>query len=88
MNLLAALENATPEPVNGIGIAITGMSIVFVALLLICGFLTALPRLMKIVDHYYPEQIHQTPAPATPSNQVEDEVVVAIGAALQRHRSN
>jgi sodium pump decarboxylase gamma subunit len=91
MNLLAVIKDATKaEAVDGFGIAITGMSIVFVALLLICGFLTALPRLMELLSHVYPEKVHHSPAPAaaSPANQLEDEVAIAIGAALHRHRSN
>jgi sodium pump decarboxylase gamma subunit len=87
---LAITEKATEvAPVNGIGIAVTGMSIVFFALLLISGFLTVLPKLMEILNEYYPEKIHQAPAasPVAVNNQVEDEIVVAIGAALHQHRS-
>ena len=90
MNLLAVAEQAAENiPDNGIAIAITGMSIVFFALLLISGFIAILPKLMEILNEYYPEKVPTPAASSEPAavSPVPDEVVIAIGAALHQHRS-
>ena len=77
---------------NGIGIAITGMSIVFVALIVISLFIAALPRVLNLLDPYLPKASHihapsspkQTAAPSPLEN--DESTVAAIGFALHQHR--
>ncbi len=66
---------------QGLPIALTGMSIVFIALFLLCGFIVLLPRLVRLLEPYFPteqepaEQEHATPAP-------DPATVAAIAAAV------
>lgn len=73
---------------EGFGISITGISIVFAALILISLFITALPRLLAMLQSVLPPETdhHAAAAPATRSPD-DDAVIAAIGFALhQRHR--
>lgn len=80
---------------NGIGLAITGMTIVFVVLVLVSLFITCLPRVLPVVNAVLPPVAHHhhgagpasrpsTPA-ATPAG-IEDEIVAAIGVAMHRRQ--
>ena len=65
---------------QGIRIAITGMLIVFTALVLFSLFITVLPRIVSALNRRYP------PAPelssSTPTLSTDPAVVAAIGFAL------
>ena len=65
---------------QGISIAITGMLIVFTALVLISLFITVLPRIVSALNRRYP------PAPElssiTPTLSTDPAVGAAIGFAL------
>jgi len=64
-SLMAALAGAREEQIvmgldniwahDGVGIAISGMGIVFVLLTLISVFISQLPRFMKLLDRFVPE---------------------------------
>lgn len=68
---------------DGLAIAITGMVIVFVVLLLISLFLTALPKILESVNTVFPEPEPHPTASAAASD--DEEVAAAIGIALHRH---
>jgi oxaloacetate decarboxylase gamma subunit len=71
---------------RGYAIAITGMSIVFVALSLISLFLALLPRMLRVLSKVFPEPASQPAAPPLARVRAgDDEIVAAIGAALHRH---
>lgn len=70
---------------NGIGIAVTGLSIVFVALALISTFIALVPlALDKLSVVLPPERDHQPPSPSLTARpeQLDEEIVAAIGFAL------
>ena len=69
---------------NGLAISITGMLIVFTALLSITIFLILLPKILKIVEKYYPETDHGLPIEM---DRVEDrkKLVAAIGYVLLKN---
>lgn len=71
---------------RGFAIAFTGMTIVAVALVLILGFISALPRVLAALEPYLPEPAHHHGAApkSHPESQVaEDEAVLAaIGYVL------
>lgn len=78
---------------NGIGLAITGMSIVFVALVLISLFLGAMPKVIAVLDGVFPPLEHHhgaAPAASGPRQPaaatIEDEAVAAIAVAMHRSR--
>lgn len=78
------LQNITD--VRGYAIAITGMVIVFVALTLISLFLAALPRVLNQLSTVFPEpSVQRAVAPVKNATAGDEEIVAAIGAALQRH---
>ena len=66
---------------QGISIAITGMLIVFTALVLISLFITLLPRIVSALNHRFPEPAELTAAPGASTDPA---VVAAIGLALHR----
>lgn len=70
---------------QGVAIAVTGLSIVFVALAMITLFISLLPRLVPAAAD---AKIHETPA-ARPVANVDEELarVAAIGFALHASRS-
>ena len=85
MILASALQKI--HDADGFAIAVTGILIVFVALVLISGFLTALPRLLELLNRYFPEPVSHSPSPATTqADAATDEVVAAIAVALHTHR--
>lgn len=86
MILAAALDNINNA--NGFSIALTGILIVFTALTLICAFLTNLPRMLVILNQYFPvNESHAAPAARPQSAAADDELVAAIGLAFHVHQS-
>ena len=72
---------------DGIGIAITGMSIVFIALALITSFIYALPKLLAKLEYVLPpEQTHHSAVPAPQADEAA--LAVAIGFALHTKAKN
>ena len=70
---------------KGFGIAITGLTIVFAALVLISLFIALLPRLMEALSAIFPEE-HAEAAPARAV--MDEELVAAIGFALHQRKTN
>ena len=68
---------------EALGIAVTGMLIVFAALLVISLFIQLLPTLLQQVAAYLPEEF-EPPAPEHPENAYPDEdaLVAALGYIL------
>ena len=72
---------------NGIGLAITGMTIVFTVLGLISLVIAALPRLLSFLPP--PAEHHGSGAAGTaapPAQQADGALVAAIGYALHTRR--
>lgn len=72
---------------KGASIALTGMAIVFVALVLISLAIAALPRVLTWIDPWLPEPhggAHGQESAGHPENQVADDdaVIAAIGYVL------
>ena len=79
------IENIMEQ--EGIGLAITGMSIVFIALLLITFYIALLPTLLKHLEKILPEQksVHQR-AEVKESEEEDLMVAAAIATAFRRRR--
>ena len=75
---------------DGIGIAVSGMCIVFTVLMLISLFISQLPRCLSLIDKVVPEKVQDqddsVSAVATPSRSEEMSRIAAIGYALYRSR--
>lgn len=68
---------------QGIPIAVTGMLIVFAALVLISLFIAALPQLLAIIAKVLPEEPeHAAPQDRSPSLIPDEAVLAAIGFVL------
>lgn len=71
---------------DGLGISITGISIVFAALILISLFITCLPRVLAMLESVLPPESEPHQAPAATRADHDEAVVAAIGFALHaRH---
>ena len=69
---------------EGLAIAFAGLVIVFTALILISLFIASLPRMLAVVNRYWPE-VDEAPGPVShPESQVPDDgaVLAAIGFVL------
>jgi Na+-transporting methylmalonyl-CoA/oxaloacetate decarboxylase gamma subunit len=71
---------------NGIGIAVTGLVIVFAALTLISVFIALLPRVLLVLSAILPAESHP-PAPSQRGQRDDEELVAAIGVALHHRRT-
>ncbi|WP_031480599.1 OadG family protein [Maridesulfovibrio frigidus] len=73
---------------NGIALSLTGMGIVFVALLLVSLYIAMLPKLAAFCNMIIPPSAHhsgvEAPAPAGPN---EAEIVAAAVAYLHKNKS-
>ena len=70
---------------RGAAIAFTGMTIVAFALLLIIGFISSLPKVLAVVEEYFPEPPdHHARPKSHPESQVADDeaVLAAIGYVM------
>jgi oxaloacetate decarboxylase gamma subunit len=69
---------------NGIAISITGMLIVFAALVIISVFIALVPRLLELLDPVLPKGHHHyaTPSPDEQTPLDHEKVVAAIGLVL------
>ncbi|MEW4528821.1 OadG family protein [Maioricimonas sp. JC845] len=68
---------------NGVALALTGMLIVFSALVLISLFIACVPHLLGLLNRIFPEVEHHH-TPPRPADQPDLELVAAIGLALHR----
>lgn len=80
-NLQASFQNILDG--QGAGIAITGMSIVFAGLGLICLCIFLLPKILERVARIYPEPAGHMRRPVPRQARDDSEVVAAI--AFARH---
>ncbi len=78
---------------NGIALSITGILIVFVALMLVSLFISALPRMLAQLNNLLPEVSHHHGPASVPSAGgasaravPEETLVAAIGLALHHRR--
>ncbi len=71
---------------KGVSISVTGMLIVFMALVTITLFLLLLPRILKLVNKVYPEVEEET---LNESQEVSEdaEIVAAIGYAMLNNKA-
>jgi sodium pump decarboxylase gamma subunit len=69
---------------DGLGIAITGMIIVFAALSLISVFISWLPHILQGLSLVLPAERPTHPAVPLPAAN-EEELIAAIGVALHQH---
>jgi Na+-transporting methylmalonyl-CoA/oxaloacetate decarboxylase gamma subunit len=84
---LLASEIGSIDAKTGLAIAITGMLIVFSALILISLALTVLPKVLAIVNEYYPEKAdHSAPPPRASSAVADHEFAAAAAYAIHIHR--
>lgn len=67
---------------QGIDVALTGMIIVFGALVLVSLLISVLPRLLDFYARYYPEKEGH----GASKKPVDDEIVAAIALALLQKR--
>lgn len=70
---------------QGFALALTGMTIVFIALLMVSAFIALLPRILVFVNRYIPE-VHHHAAPKARSRHGDDDeeaIAAAIAYALQ-----
>ena len=84
--ILAAIswDNVTQN--DGLSIAITGITIVFIALVLITIFLYQLPKLVAIANRVFPEPEHSsTGSQSTTSSVSNDEDLIAAAIAVAHH---
>lgn len=67
-------------------IALSGMLIVVCALLLICLFITALPRILAVAERFWPEVEELHSGSTHPESHVPDDeaVLAAIGFVLHQ----
>jgi len=77
---------------GGVGLAVTGITIVFAALILVTLFIACLPRVLPLVNSLLPvvEGHHRAPLPAASpvaDTAADDEIVAAVGSALHVQRS-
>ena len=71
---------------NGFAIALTGMTIVFTALVLISLALTALPKVLRVLNDYFPEKVKPTASAKKKSRVGEHEIAAAAAFAMHLHR--
>ena len=76
------IENILEQ--EGIGLAITGMSIVFIALLLITFYIAFLPTLLKQLDRVLPEESSHQRADDKVSEEEDLMIAAAIATAFRR----
>ncbi|MDF1660481.1 MAG: OadG family protein [Planctomycetota bacterium] len=82
----AVKDQADP---NMIVVAITGMIIVFAALLILTLFLTALPKILDVFNEYFPPSEHgHSAAPVAKQAVLDEDLVAAMAIALIHHRSD
>lgn len=81
---MSGLENITAH--NGVGMAVTGMTIVFVALVLISGYIALLPKVLKKLSRIFPEEESTIDRYEDPNFAEELQLAVVVAAALKKRR--
>jgi Na+-transporting methylmalonyl-CoA/oxaloacetate decarboxylase gamma subunit len=73
---------------QGVGISITGMLIVFVALTVLAIFITILPHVLRKLEPYLPtvDEMHALPDREAPA--ANEQLAVAIGYALFKQQTS
>ncbi|MDA0283013.1 MAG: OadG family protein [Planctomycetota bacterium] len=72
---------------TGLAIAITGMSIVFAALVLISLALVGLPKVLAVLNRYYPEKPdHSGSLPRAATGVSDQDIAAAAAFAMHIHR--
>ena len=66
------------EP-NGLAVSVAGMSIVFLALVLISGFIATLPRVLNLLGKVFPDE-------EAKADTDHERIAVAIAVALYREK--
>jgi Na+-transporting methylmalonyl-CoA/oxaloacetate decarboxylase gamma subunit len=81
---LSASSDTAGDFNQGLAIAAAGITIVFSALLLISLFIASLPRILRVVNHIWPEVQDGHHEAGHPESQVADDtdVLAAIGFVL------
>ena len=85
MNLFAQLNWQPLLEDHGIPLAIMGLTVVFAALTLLRIFIGLLPRVMRVLEHYFPEHEETSPAVVlseATEGKLPDELVAVIAAAV------
>lgn len=85
--MLFTLLAADMTPATGLAIAITGMLIVFLVLVLISLALMSLPRVLAVVNEFYPEKSDAPIIRTVQSEEVDQELAAAAAVAMHLHRS-
>ncbi len=92
---MLALSLRNISDANGLALSITGMLIVFAALLLVTLFIAALPKVLAQLDGIFPEVRHhhgspaaRAPVRASQPAAPDEALVAAIGYALHHRRSD
>lgn len=74
---------------DGVWLSVTGMLIVFVALVLVSLFIAWLPRALSWINEVFPEvpdHHHHPPQSRKTGEAIDDELVVAIAAVMDARR--
>jgi sodium pump decarboxylase gamma subunit len=73
---------------DGFWLSVTGMLIVFFALTLVTLFIGWLPRVLGWINRIFPEPLehHHPPRARNPADGIDEELVVAVAAAMDAHR--
>lgn len=86
--MLFSWDNVTAG--NGVALSITGMSIVFVALILVSVYIALLPKIAAFCNKIIPPSAHHSgpvakaPAPVIKSGPSDAEIVAAAVAYLHK----
>ena len=81
---MSGFENITAN--NGVGITLTGMTIVFIALVLISGYIALLPKILKKVSRFFPEEELPVDRSEDPDFAEELRMAVVVATALKKRR--
>lgn len=77
---------------NGVALSVTGMSIVFIALIMISVYIALLPKIAAVLNKIIPPAAHHSgpvanaPAPEIKTAPSEAEVVAAAVAYLHKNK--
>ena len=85
---MTGIENIQEH--DGFLISITGLSIVFISLILISIYIALLPRVLELVHRFLPENDHPDAAEAEPAVKKptgQDPLKKAAAAAVAFHRT-
>lgn len=78
----------TPEKLSGkygLSLAAVGISLVFVALLMISLFIAALPHILRPLEVWFPQPVKRAPPARTTTGAGEEAVRLAVAIAVANH---